>query len=107
MTWGATVGQTSQQCFSWEKIVDYVGGNLCGNSFSPAGTLCTKANVFHENFMSRSAGMLFYKRMVCTGTSCKVWKTGVCMNVGTNVWSSIYNTPGHNTATHAKVTYYY
>ena len=54
--------------------------------------MCTKVSTTHLHGMSRNAGVLMYKRLKCEGETCYVYKSGRCVNVGVNVYESIWNT---------------
>ena len=41
----------------------------------------TKAAVIHAHEMSRTAGVLLFKRMVCNGKKCSVFKSGLCIDI--------------------------
>jgi len=59
---------------------------------------CQKMHVMHVDGMSRQAGLLVFKRSSCltgnSNSSCSVFKTGLCIDLGYPVWSSGLNTHG-------------
>merc|ERR1711871_162822 len=69
----------------------------CGKKFCDrrpgARQVCLKMQVRHVNTMSRSAGVFMLKRSSCSADGiCAVFKTGLCIDLGWNVWSSSLNT---------------
>merc|ERR1711924_498431 len=50
-----------------------------------------KQIVLHPNQMSRSAAVLMVKRSSCVGNKCAVFKTGLCIDLRRNIWSSAFN----------------
>jgi len=79
-------------CAKWSAKQIAVGLLSCkGSQESKSGMICTKATVKHIELMSQSSGMLMMKRTVCKGSQCFVFKSGMCIDVGKNVWSSISN----------------
>jgi len=61
----------------------------CDNSGAPQ--VCQKQQVLHINHMSRSAGVLVLKRSSCLNGKCSVFKSGLCIDLRKNVWSSTIN----------------
>jgi len=69
----------------------------------PLSKACTKAQVLHPHGSKRSVGTLILKRTVCDGGACKVFKVGRCVDVGKDVWRSIWNQMiGHHMSQEAK-----
>ena len=68
---------------------------FCDKSGAPA--VCQKLQVVHVNFMSRSAGILTMKRSSCDSRTgrCSVFKSGLCIDVRKNVWTSSLNAHHH------------
>lgn len=95
-TWGAfstrrRQGKVESACFGWDEAPKYRGTVSCGLAIKPSGILCTKMFAHHENFMTRSAGVLAYKRIICKDHTCTTFKLGLCIDVGKKVWSTEYN----------------
>jgi hypothetical protein len=65
---------------------------FCDKSGAPS--VCLKAQIVHVDQMSRSAGILMEKRSSCDSRTgkCSVFKSGLCIDVRKNVWTSTYNT---------------
>ena len=61
----------------------------CDKSGAPQ--VCQKQQVLHMNHMSRSAGVLVLKRSSCLNGECAVFKSGLCIDLRKNVWSSTIN----------------
>ena len=61
---------------------------FCDKSGAPSA--CLKIQALHANQMSRSAGVLVLKRSSCAG-KCSVFKSGLCIDLRRNVWTSSYN----------------
>jgi len=53
--------------------------------------VCSKQIVVHPEEMSRSAGILIVKRSSCFKGKCSVFKSGLCIDLRRNVWSSGFN----------------
>jgi len=72
---------------------------VCDEEFcdeSGAAQVCQKFQVLHVHGMSRSAGILIMKRTSCTvdkghARQCAVFKTGLCIDLLEDVWSSSFN----------------
>jgi len=78
-------------CSTWDSKFASKGHLSC-NTFADGRTLCTKFATVHVHRMSTSAGMLAVKRVHCTSSgTCFVHKVGRCVDVGENVFGTIYN----------------
>jgi hypothetical protein len=64
---------------------------FCDKSGAPA--VCLKMQALHVDSMSRSAGVLVSKRSSCDSRTgkCSVFKSGLCIDVRRNVWTSSLN----------------
>lgn len=67
-----------------------MGLTSCSHNAASPPNVCTKAQATHVHKMSKSAGILVFKRLKCSTTACKVFKMGACVDVGTDEFSSIY-----------------
>lgn len=84
--------ECQSRCMEWTSETVVTGDQVCG-SFTGGQVLCTKAAVLHPNRMSKKAGVLVMKRLRCNHNhECAVFKAGLCINVGKDVWSSELNT---------------
>jgi len=63
-------------CFSWQYIATKPGYTVHGRD-----GISSKAVVGHDSRMSSGAGYLVSKRMKCTGNDCKVYKSGLCIDL--------------------------
>lgn len=63
-------------CFSWQYISHNTGYIIHGRD-----GVSNKAVVGHDSRMSSGVGYLVSKRMKCTATVCKVYKSGLCINL--------------------------
>jgi len=102
------LGQYISLC-KWPGISPFKGvcqrGFYCDREKKPdARQVCQKMQVVHVNEMSRSAGVLMAKRTSCKfscqnwkgqrykcSNKCSVFKTGLCIDLGEDVWSSTLN----------------
>jgi len=53
--------------------------------------VCLKMKVVHVEMMSPMSGLLLFKRSSCFKGKCSVFKTGLCIDIGQNVWGSAFN----------------
>jgi len=63
-------------CYSWAWIANFPQKTIHGRD-----GVSSKATVAHSSRMSAGAGILIHKRMKCDDTECKVYKSGLCIDI--------------------------
>jgi len=76
------------KCAAWNSHAAAAGWMGCTDD----GNLCTKMEVRKFTGMSQSAGVFMMKRMICSGDSCNVFKSGRCFDVGEDMFSNLFGT---------------
>lgn len=85
--WPGSNGASLQgYCVAWSSFFASMDLMECNQN----RTVCAKAGVKHFHGMSMSAAALVYKRLKCVGLTCYVYKSGRCVDVGEDVYSSEY-----------------
>jgi len=97
--------QDFNYCAKWSSTGVLAGSMWCQTRGEQV--TCTKAVATHANFQSMNSGILVLKRSVCVGSACSVFKTGLCIDVGQQVFWSFLNehmiSPPRHMPSHAHV----